>query len=187
MNEEITISLAKDGHENAFRRLYEDHREMVYRLAYRYTKTQQDAEDIMQETFIKAFKKIKDFSYQNCASFSTWLGRICINCSIDYLRKCKRRKMDQMISLTEMPMEPESNSSSPDEAVHAEQIHHLIQKSIQALSPKQRIIFDLRYSQHRNIKEIAEYMNSSESSIKTHLFRLVSRLREQLGAVLEEQ
>ena len=100
MQEEMIILLAKEGHEEAFRQLYENHREQIYRLAYRYTKSQQDAEDIMQETFIKAFKKIRSFQFVNNSTFSSWVSRICINHSISFLRKQKRKSFFSFSDLT---------------------------------------------------------------------------------------
>jgi len=187
MDEHQLISLAREGHQNAFRQLYDTHKETVYRLAYRYVRSQQDAEDIMQDTFIKAFKSIQSFIRENDAAFSSWLNRICINNALDLIRKKKRRKIDRFISLEDMVTEPESNRQSPEQAVQSEQIRQLMSQAIQTLSPKQQIIFDLRYGQHQAIKEIAVCMNCSESSIKTHLFRLMSKLRQELKPILEER
>jgi len=187
MNEEVILLQAKEGHEDAFRKIYKNHRERIYRLAYRYTRSIQDAEDIMQETFIKAFKSIQMFKNFNNSSFTAWLNRICINCAINYLRKMKRRKMNQVYSLSEMVIEPESQDVSPETSAQTEQILRLIQRAIQKLSPKQRIIFDMRYAQHWNIKEIAQTMDCSESNIKTQLFRSVAKLRKQLGPLWEER
>jgi len=187
MNEEITILLAKEGNENAFRQIYENNREAVYRLAYRYTRSQQDAEDILQETFIKAFKGINRFNYRNKSSFSAWLKQICVNCAIDYLRKRTRRKTDFQMPLTDLKVEPKSETNNPEETAQANQAVSIIQESIKKLSPKQRIIFDMRFTQHKNVKEIAEIMICSESNIKTQLARSVVKLRKQLAPILEEK
>jgi RNA polymerase sigma-70 factor (ECF subfamily) len=187
MDEHQLISLAREGHHNAFRQLYDAHKETVYRLAYRYVRSQQDAEDIMQDTFIKAFRGIQSFSRKNDAAFSSWLSRICINNALDLIRKNKRRKIDRFESLENMVTEPESTGQSPEQAAQSEQTRRLMLEAVQTLSPKQQVIFDLRYGQHRAIKEIADCMNCSESSIKTHLFRLMSKLRRQLKPILEER
>ena len=81
---------------------------MIYRLAYYYSKSQQDAEDIMQETFIKAFKGIKKFDFNISSNFSAWIYQIGLHCSIDHLRKRKKRKTDQTDSLTDIRSEPEA-------------------------------------------------------------------------------
>jgi RNA polymerase sigma factor (sigma-70 family) len=82
-NDELVILMAKEGKESAFRELYENNYEMVYRLAFRYTKSRQDAEDIMQDTFIKAFKGIKNFNFNISTNFSAWIYQIGTHCSLD--------------------------------------------------------------------------------------------------------
>lgn len=113
-NDKLVILLAKEGDESAFRELYENNYDMIYRLAYHYSKSQQDAEDIMQETFIKAFKGIKKFDFNISGNFSAWIYQIGLHCSIDHLRQRKKRKTDQTDSLTDIRSEPEAQDSSPE-------------------------------------------------------------------------
>lgn len=183
MQEEMIIILAKEGYEEAFRKLYEIHREQIYRLAYRYTKSQHDAEDIMQETFIKAFKNIKSFQFKNGSTFSSWLCRICINHSISFLRKQKRKSL---LSFSDLMNEPTSERPLPEGETQTIQILKFVQKAIKKLTPKQQIIFDLRHAQHKKIKEIAEFLDCSESNIKTQLFRSVAKLKRELGPIWRE-
>lgn len=180
MNEDVIILLAKQGQEEAFHRLYEIHRDRIYRTAFRYTKNQQDAEDIMHETFIKAFRKIDTFDFQVNASFFAWLYRICIHSAIELLRKRKSRKIPQTDSLSDLINDPESAQSSPEKTAVINQTMHKIMHALHILSPKQMIIFDMRYSQHMDIKEIAEYLHCSESTVKTQHLRAVSKLRKHL-------
>jgi RNA polymerase sigma-70 factor (ECF subfamily) len=187
MKDDVAILLAREGNEDAFRRLYNDNRERIYRIAYRYTRSVDDADDVMQETFIKAFKRIDSFSFRGESSFSTWLGSICINCSIDHLRKHKRRKMDATISLEDMTIDPVTNDESPEQAAEMEETIRLIHNAADQLTPKQRVIFDLRYSQHHSIREISELLNCSENSIKTHLSRSVQKLKTQLAPIWRER
>jgi RNA polymerase sigma-70 factor (ECF subfamily) len=92
-NDRLAVLLAKEGNESAFRELYENNYETIYRLAYRYSRSPEDAEDIMQDTFIKAFKSIKKFDFSISSNFSAWIYQIGLNCSLDYLRKRKRIKL----------------------------------------------------------------------------------------------
>lgn len=187
MNDDVAILLAREGNEDAFRRLYNDNRERIFRIAYRYTRSVDDAEDIMQETFVKAFKRIDSFSFRGDSSFSTWLGSICINCSIDHLRKHKRRKMDATISLEDMTIDPETTDESPDRAAEMEETVRLINDAANRLTPVQRVIFDLRYSQHHSIREIAEQLNCNENTVKTHLSRSTRKLRTMLDPIWRER
>ena len=185
MREHNAVMLAQAGSEDGFRYLYEMHREKIYRLAYRYVGSSGDAEDIMQETFVKAFQNITKFRYQQTASFSAWLCRICINSVIGHLRKQKRRRIDRTIPLHEIDNEPSAKCPSPEKTAQTGQLLSLIQTAVESLSPHQRIAFDLRYSKHLEIAEIAEMMGSSESSVKTHISRSLARLRKELRPIWE--
>jgi RNA polymerase sigma factor (sigma-70 family) len=186
-NDELVILLAKEGKESAFRELYENNYAMIFRLAYRYTKSQQDAEDIMQETFIKAFKRIKSFDFNVSANFSAWIYQVGLHCTLDYLRKSKRKKIGQTESLSDFPKEPEAQDSSPEKSAIASQTIAQVKNALHTLAPKQRMIFDLRHLQHMAIKEIAEHMQCSQSTVKTQLQRAVSKLRQHLEPLWREQ
>ncbi len=105
MEETTVIHRAREGDEVAFHQLYRAHSERIYHLAYRYTRSQTDAEDLMQETFVKAFRQIQKFTGDSGAAFSSWLSRICVNASIDFLRKQKRRHAADTISLDDIVVE----------------------------------------------------------------------------------
>jgi len=186
-NDKWIILLAKEGDESAFRELYENNYEMIYRLAYRYSKSQEDAEDIMQETFIKAFKGIKKFDFNISANFSAWIYQIGYRCSMDYLRKRQKRKADQTGSLTDIRSEPEAKDSSPEKSAIANQTIFQVKNALNILSPKQRIIFDLRHLQHRALKEISDILECSQSTVKKQLQRAVSKLRTQLEPLWREE
>src|SRR6187401_813453 len=88
-----TVALARDGDSEAFRELVDRHSRAVYRLAYRMTGSAQDAEDVVQEPFLKAYRQLGRF--ESRANFSTWLHRIAVNCSIDLIRGRKHQEMGQ--------------------------------------------------------------------------------------------
>src|ERR1700758_5614274 len=88
--DDIAIDKARHGDRDAFRVLVERHAKAVFRLAYRITANEIDAEDMVQETFLKAWKQIAKFDGR--ASFGTWLHRICANCSLDHIRARKRKQ-----------------------------------------------------------------------------------------------
>lgn len=186
MTDDMTVLLAREGNRDAFRRLYDGHCEKIYRLAYRYTRLSQDAEDVMQETFIKAFKGLKTFNFGVNSSFSAWISKICVHCAIEHLRKTKRRMGENLLSLSDLPQEPQSADPAPDRTVAAVRTIAWLRDAIRHLSPAQQVIFDLRYRQHLDIKEIAAQMGCSESNIKTQLARSVDKLRKQLEPVWGE-
>lgn len=187
MREDAAIRLASEGNEAALRRLYDDNCERIYQLAYRYTRSQEDAMDVVQETFTKAFKRIRSFRTGNDAGFSSWLSRICINCSIDQLRRRQREKMNLTIPLEHLATDPAAQNDSPDKRAELAETLRLITNAVAKLPPKQRIIFDLRHGQHHSIKEIADLMGCSESTVKTQLSRAVKKLRAPLAPLWGEQ
>ncbi len=186
-NNEMVILLAKEGKESAFRELYENNYAMIFRLAYRYTKSQEDSEDIMQETFIKAFKSIKSFDFNVSTNFSAWIYQVGLRCTLDYLRKRKRRKIGQTDSLSDILVEPEAQDASPEKSAIASQTIAQVKNALYTLAPKQRLIFDLRHQQHMAIKEIAEHLQCSQSTVKTQLQRAVLKLRQHLEPLWREQ
>ena len=179
-NDKLLILLAKQGNESAFRELYETNYEMIYRLAYRYVKSQPDSEDVLQETFIKAFKAIPKFNFDISTNFSAWIYQICVRCSYDFHRNRKKRKSDQTASLSEIYTEPESQDASPEKLAITNQAVQQVKNTLNILSPKQRIIFDLRHLQHKTLKDIAERLHVSPSTVKKQLERAVAKLRIQL-------
>ena len=187
MKDDVTILLAREGNEDAFRRLYDDHKERVFSIAYRYMRSVHDAEDVMQETFIKAFKRMGTFSFRNDAAFGTWLSSICINCAIDHLRKQKRRKMNATIPLDAMIVDPPAGEASPEAAVEVEETARLVRDAAEKLPPRQRVVFDLRYNGHHSIREIANLLDCSENAVKTHLFRSTRKLKSMLAPLWRER
>lgn len=183
----VVILLAKEGDACAFRRLYEDHYEMVFRLAYRYSRSQQDAEDILQETFIKAFKQVHRFDLAVNVRFSTWIYQICVRCALDHLRKRKRRRTERVESLRDLKREPEAQGLSPEQSAITNQAITRVKNALHVLSPKQQMIFDLRHFQHRALEEISDHLQCSPSTVKKQLQRAIIKLRHQLEPLWRQE
>ena len=183
MNEHMNIIMAKDGNPDAFRQLYEEHGERIFRIAYRYTGSQSDAEDIMQETFIKAFKNIHTFRANPKNRFSSWLNTICINYTLDHLRRQRRRRRHDQVSLSEILQGIQSPNHSPEDEAESKQMGQHINNTLSALPPKQHLIFEMRYSQHMDIKNIAQTLRCSQSNVKTQISRALKTLRKTLEPI----
>lgn len=177
MPSEIDVVLAKEGDREAFRRLYEEHRERVFRTACRYAASRQDAEDILQETFIKAFNRIQTFDGRISPSFSSWLAAICVNTALDDLRRRSRRMAAKHVSLADLPADIPAGGPSPEAGAALSLAVERIRETLRVLSPRQRAIFDLRFTEHLDIREIAAARGCSESSVKTQLSRALAKLR----------
>jgi RNA polymerase sigma-70 factor (ECF subfamily) len=180
MPSEIDVVLAKEGNREAFRRLYEEHRERVFRTACRYTESRQDAEDVLQETFIKAFARIRTFDFRISPNFSSWLAAICVNTAVDDLRRRVRRMDSKHVSLADLPAEIPAGGPSPEATAVRRLAVERIRETLRFLPPGQRAIFDMRFTEHLDIKEIAEALGCSESNVKTQLARALAKLRETL-------
>jgi len=166
--------------------LFEQNRKRIYALAYQYTKNKQDAEDILQETFIKTYNYLDKYKVENDSNFSSWIYRIGINCSIDYLRKKKNKKEDFSDWETREKTLP-SRHPNPEDTIGLEQLREKISHLVESLSPRQRMVFILKHYQQFSIKEIAEYLDCSEGSVKKQLFRAVSAIRSPLKKYLWEK
>ena len=179
------VRKAGQGEDTAFHELVDRYANDLFRLAYSLTGNADDAEDILQETFIKAFRHIDTFRNEQSGAFQAWLQRICVNNSISHLRKMKRRR-DNFLSLSDMHTEPTDKNSSPEEKVEHQRFLNFVEQAVNRLSPKQKVIFDLRYTQHKTIRSIAHLLGSSESNVKTQLSRSVKKLRKSLKPLWEE-
>jgi RNA polymerase sigma-70 factor, ECF subfamily len=183
MNETVNVMLAKEGNPDAFRSLYQEHGDRIYQIAFRHTKSQADAEDIMQNTFIKAYRKIHTFRFDRSQSFNGWLNTICFNCTMDFFRKQKRRHRTDQISLEDAFKVPYSGNPGPEKQAESGQAAADIQDALSVLTPKQRLIFEMRYFQHMDIKSIAQILKCSQSNIKTHSVRALAKLKKTLEPV----
>ncbi len=178
MKEEALIKQAQDGDKGALKMLFEENKKKIFYLAYQYVHNAEDAEDILQETFIRAFHFLPKYDFQNGTGFSPWLYRIGINCSIDYLRRNKRARETRGID--DFPNIPSnSQDSDPEYSSMLKGIRERIDVFLNKLTEKQRMIFVLKHYQELSIKEIAEYMNCSEGSVKKQLFRAVGAIKKQ--------
>jgi len=186
MTDEQAVDLAKNGHKDAFRELYERHKTSVYTIACRYARSPQDAEDILQETFINAFRAINKFGNSGNSYFGAWIHKICLHRCIDYLRKGKRRHADRTDSLSDYHKYLSIGDPSPERTADNRRLVNQIKQAFSVLTPRQKIIFDMRYFQNQEISEIAAALGCSEFAVKTHLGRAVAKLRNRIAPIMEE-
>jgi RNA polymerase sigma-70 factor (ECF subfamily) len=189
MDEPSVVKSAQNGNKEALRLLFEENRQKIFSLAYQYVKNVEDAEDILQETFIKAYRFLHKFEPQNGMRFSPWLYRIGINCSIDYLRRNKKRKLERSDSgdLDSLSSGSGSSGSDPEFTRDRSEIREKIDQTLNRLSGRQKMIFILKHYQELTTAEIAEYLDCSEGSVKRQLFRAVQVVKKHLkGLVMEK-
>lgn len=177
MDEITLIQAALDGDENAFQKLFEQNRQRIFGLAFRYVKNREDAEDILQDTFIKAYHSLGRFKMEGGNSFSSWIYRIGINASIDLLRKHRPMKENNADYDKLENLAGHAPGFDPEKAGRDRDIQARVNASLQRLTARQRMIFILKHYQEMSTAEIAEYMSCSEGSVKKQLFRAVFVVR----------
>jgi RNA polymerase sigma-70 factor (ECF subfamily) len=186
MEELTNIRQAREGDPEAFRALFDGHRQQVFALAYRYLRNRTDAEDVLQETFIKAYNGLPGYDPAKGLSFAAWLNRICVNASIDAMRRSKVRETGPLGPEEAAAMSAPSHSSDPERSARSAEIREKIDQALARLTPTQRMVFTLRHYQEYTTREIAQALQSSEGSVKKHLFRAVGLLRKHLRKYVVE-
>lgn len=172
----LAIARAKAGDSNGFQSLVERHSRSVFRLAYRMTGNESDAEDIVQETFMRAYKQLN--RYESRSSFATWLYRIAANCSVDLIRA---RKVRQPV---EVPETLQAKGPEPDRAMYSTQVQQKVSEAMDQLSGQERTAFVLRHYEGLSIDEISKALGVGDNAAKHAIFRAVQKLRRALEPVV---
>lgn len=163
------------GDQSAFDELMTLHQKRVYRIALGVLGDHDEAADITQEAFIRAFRSLKNFKFGS--RFGTWLHRITVNLCISHIRK---QKLRQHLSLSEVSHLLKSPLGSPARDLDLKDLAHQIEEAIAILPPKQRAIFVMHHYEEMPHKEIAKIMNRSEGAIKSSYCQAVKKLRKRL-------
>ena len=187
----IAVERTLAGDRDAFRVLVERHSPNVFRLAFRMTGNQHDAEEVVQEAFLRAYQKLSQFAAR--ANFGTWVYRIAANYAIDRMRQRKSedanrepapRANDDGIEIDAMTFVPDS-APNPERLAQSEQLAEHMRRALQQLTPAERTAFVMRHWGGSGIEEIAEALKSSSSAAKNTIFRSVQKLRRALEPFVE--
>jgi RNA polymerase sigma-70 factor (ECF subfamily) len=176
------------GDSDAFRVLVERHSRSIYRVVYRMTGNQQDAEELVQEVLLRAYKSLGRFEMRS--NFSTWLYRIAINRTLDFLsaRKTQSQMSSQDAYQIADDPDPEDNrqvqvpspSPGPERVVLSGEVKSHVTQAMTLLTPVERVAFIMRHMEGRSIEEIGQALNLKASAAKNSVFRAVHKLRQQL-------
>ncbi len=171
-DQEILRLVQKDAtKEKGFRLLVENHQERVYQLVRRMVIIHEDADDLTQNTFIKAFKYISKFEGQS--SLFTWLYRIAVNESLTFLEKKKKRYFLSMDDHQEKMM----NYLERGTLLSADVIQQKLQKALLTLPEKQRLVFHLKYQEDLGYQEISEVTGTSIGALKASYHHAVKKIK----------
>jgi len=192
ISDEAAVDLTRRGDPDAFRILVDRHSRAIYRLAWRMTANSHEAEDIVQDTFLRAYKQLHRFDGR--AAFGTWVHRIAVNCSLDLIRSRKRRqetslggspeaganeKADDRLLLSLPASEP-----TPERSVQSTQIRELLAAAMEELSDMERCAFTLRHHDGLGIEEISRTLGVQPNAAKHSIFRALKKLRHILEPAL---
>jgi RNA polymerase sigma-70 factor (ECF subfamily) len=172
------LARARQGDSEAFRALVEQHSRRAFQLAYRMTGNAQDAEDVVQESFIRAYRQLNRFEAR--AHFSTWLHRIVANCSVDLIRSRRARHDHASTDDLGATEQPEADGADPERLAASAQIERKVAAAMAVLSPLERAAFTLRHYEGRSIAEIGKTLGLGTSATKHSVFRAVRKLRTAL-------
>ncbi len=183
------IRAAQKGERSAFDSLVRRYDRSVLRLALHMLGNEQDAQDVHQDAFIKAYRHLSNFRFE--CSFYTWLYRIVTNLCLDQLRRRKSRREDPGTVLDasgeEMDLmahvQDQRAGADPDRELERKNQHTAIQDALAALTPRERTVFELKHYQGLKLRTIGEMLSTTEETAKNTLFRATRKLRARLAEV----
>ena len=192
LDERALVAEAQTGNRAAFEELVRRYDRDVLRLALNLMKRPEDARDVYQEAFLKVYRNLHRFRFE--CSFYTWLYRIVTNVCLDHLRRRKARPEDQA---------PELNAShheegitdfferqreyrptlDPERSLFGKEIKARIALAMERLSPRERIVFEMKHYQGLKLRAIGDALGTTEETVKNSLFRATRKLRGELGGL----
>jgi len=180
LTDEALVAKARAGEADAFRALVERHSHRLFRLAYRMTGNQEDAEDVVQDSFLRAFRRLDQLDGRG--SFGTWLYRIAANCSVDLLsaRKPRFEGSSGDGEIDDAVLSLPARGPSPERFAVSSQIRDRLKEAMNELSPAERAAFVLRHFEGMRIEEVGRALGCCGNAAKHSVFRAVHKLRRAL-------
>jgi RNA polymerase sigma-70 factor, ECF subfamily len=181
------IREAQAGSRTAFDALARQYHSAVLRLALHLTGSEQDAQDIHQEAFLKAYRYLGNFRFE--CSFYTWIYRIVTNLCLDHLRRRKSRREDQAMVIDSSGEEmdllgnisDDRAGANPDRELERRFLGARIRSALEKLTPRERMVFELKHFQGLRLRVIGEMLHTTEETAKNTLFRATKKLRTNLA------
>ena len=192
VDEQALIREAQAGDRAAFEELIHRYDRDVLRLALNLLRLPEDARDVYQEAFLKIYKNLHRFRFE--CSFYTWIYRIVTNVCLDHLRRRRSRPEDQApepVSDDEaLPQDffdrqrEKRVGTDPERHLLGKEIGRRINAALQGLSPRERLVFELKHHQGLKLRAIGEMLGTTEETVKNSLFRATRKLRTRLEGLL---
>lgn len=183
------VAAAKSGDAGSFNELVTRYERKIFRLAQNITQNREDAEDVMQEAFLKAYTHLQNF--QGDSRFYTWLVRIAVNEALMKLRKRRPNEfsLDEPVETEDdfMPREIADWGPLPDQRYERNQLNSILSEAIEKLEPDFRVVFVLRDVEELSTEETAKLLGLSVPAVKSRLLRARLRLRQKLNRFFERE
>src|SRR2546425_5418006 len=187
VDDSVLIRRAQQGDTTAFEELVRLYDRSVLRLAVHLTGSQEDGQDIYQEVFLRAYINLARFRFE--CSFYSWIYRIVTNLCLDYLRKKNSRGLDVTTTVSPDGQEGEvlnrmpdhRPGASPERSLVGRELRRCIHRALGRLSPRERMIFELKHYHGLRLRTVAGILNTTEGTIKNTLYRATQKLRTQLA------
>ena len=181
MDDAAAVARVRSGEKDTFRLLVERHSQTIFRLAFRMMENEQDAEEIVQETFLRAYRALDGF--ESRANFGTWIYRIALNRCYDFLNQRKSRPMIQPQEDPDVPAAIEqipTKNPTPERSLMSQEIDTRVRSAMEHLTAGERTAFVLRHFEGCSIEEIARVLNVREGAARNSVHRAVLKLRQEL-------
>jgi RNA polymerase sigma-70 factor, ECF subfamily len=183
--EQALVISALGGDQKAYKALFEMYKQAIFHIVVKIVRNPEEANDLVQETFIKAFGSLK--TYDHSYRFSTWLYKIAANCSIDFLRKRRIDSMslDKPISTRDgdVQMEIPDDTHNPERDLHDHERTIGIEEAIDSLPDKYREVIVLRHKDDKSYEEIAVLLEVPVGTVKARIFRARELLKKKLKSI----
>ena len=180
LSDELLIEQARSGRQTAFAMLVKRYEQYAFTLALRFVKNREDAHEVAQDSFMRAFRYLPDF--RGDAKFTTWLYKIIYSTSLNFLRK--QNPDIQSLDDDDRPLKlPDAGTADPSQAMERNDRNAALQRAIQLLSPDDAGIITLFYLYEHNLEEICQIMGMTMTNAKTKL----CRARQRLKVIVEGQ
>ena len=179
------VERVKSGDKDAYRLLVDRHSRNLFRLAFRITGNEADAEDVVQEALLRAYRQIQ--TYDSRSTFSTWLYRIASNYALDLIRARGRHEKGRVTSAGEdqdVLDVADVRTPGQDRVLYSNQVSQSISVALGGLTPQERAAFLLRHCEGKSIEEIGGVLGLATSATKNSIFRAVKKMREALQPVV---
>ena len=181
LRDEELVALCQQGQGQYFDPLIRKYMEKAFRIAFDFTRDKEEAKDLSQEAFLRAFSRIKQFDGRS--TFYTWFYRLVVNLCLDYARRKGRvrwQSLDAIVEENPERAELANNSSAPEQQAMAGEAKRRAESTLKSMPDKQRTAFLLRNHQGLPIADIAKVMKTTEATVRVYLHRAVAALRQSL-------